>query len=191
MHLLLEIPLTAQSLPSPQDHSAHASQQPVCSCQQSQTACNNPQNDRGSSADRELLAQNLVPCHAVHHGSPPSALNIMPMSDSSSGGQTLYLHIGLQSGVYLRTVLDEVSGELSDTRTRFLGPQPVRLFRVWVKGQQVILALSSRPWLAYSDPQTMAFTLTPLDYVPPEWAWSFSSVQFPEGIVAIQGPNLR
>jgi len=121
----------------------------------------------------------------------PSALKIMAMADSSSGGSTLYLHIGLYSGVYLRTVLDEVTGELSDTRTRFLGPKPVKLFSVSVKEQPAVLALSSRPWLGYSDQQTMGFMLTPLNYVPLEWGWMFSSEQCREGMVGIQGQNLR
>ncbi|KAI9823099.1 MAG: pre-mRNA-splicing factor rse1 [Sarea resinae] len=123
--------------------------------------------------------------------SAPSALLIMSMADSSSGGSTLYLHIGLYSGVYLRTVLDEVTGELSDTRTRFLGPRPAKLFRVSVKGRAAVLALSSRPWLGYSDPQTKGFMLTPLNYSPLEWGWNFSSEQCTEGMVGIQGPHLR
>ncbi|KAI9055492.1 hypothetical protein LZ554_000445 [Drepanopeziza brunnea f. sp. 'monogermtubi'] len=123
--------------------------------------------------------------------SAPSALSIMAMSDSSSGGSTLYLHIGLYSGVYLRTVLDEVTGELSDTRTRFLGPKPARLFRVSVQGQAAVLALSSRPWLGYSDPVTKGFMLTPLNYPGLEWGWNFSSEQCTEGMVGIQGQNLR
>lgn len=123
--------------------------------------------------------------------SAPSALSIMAMDDSSSGGSTLYLHIGLYSGVYLRTVLDEVTGELSDTRTRFLGPKPVKLFRVSVQGQTSVLALSSRPWLGYSDVVTKAFMLTPLAYAPLEWGWNFSSEQCTEGMVGIQGQNLR
>ena len=36
----------------------------------------------------------------------------------SSGG--LFLNIGLQNGVLLRTALDSVTGDLSDTRTRSL-----------------------------------------------------------------------
>lgn len=123
--------------------------------------------------------------------SAPSALSIMAMTDSSSGGSTLYLHIGLYSGVYLRTVLDEVTGELSDTRTRFLGPKPAKLFRVSVQGQTAVLALSSRPWLGYSDPITKGFMLTPLNYVGLEWGWNFSSEQCTEGMVGIQGQNLR
>ena len=123
--------------------------------------------------------------------SAPSALSIMAMSDSVSGGKTLYLHIGLYSGVYLRTVLDEITGELSDTRTRFLGLKPAKLFRVTVAGQSAVLALSSRAWLGYSDPQTLGFMLTPLDYVGLQYAWTFSSEQCMEGIVGIQGQNLR
>ena len=123
--------------------------------------------------------------------SAPSALSIMAMADSTSGGSALFLHIGLYSGVYLRTVLDEVTGELSDTRTRFLGPKPVKLFRVSIKGQTAVLALSSRPWLGYSDTQTKAFMLTPLSYVGLEWGWNFSSEQCTEGMVGIQGQNLR
>ncbi|XMA08632.1 hypothetical protein WAI453_001423 [Rhynchosporium graminicola] len=123
--------------------------------------------------------------------SAPSALSIMAMTDSSSGGSTLYLHIGLYSGVYLRTVLDEVTGELSDTRTRFLGPKPAKLFRVSVQGKTAVLALSSRPWLGYSDPVTKGFMLTPLNYPGLEWGWNFSSEQCTEGMVGIQGQNLR
>ena len=123
--------------------------------------------------------------------SAPSALVIMGMADSVSGGTTLYLHIGLYSGVYLRTVLDEITGELSDTRTRFLGLKPAKLFRVSVNGQTAVLALSSRPWLGYTDTQTNGFMLTPLDYVGLQWAWSFSSEQCLEGVVGIQGQNLR
>ncbi|EHL03544.1 putative Pre-mRNA-splicing factor rse1 [Glarea lozoyensis 74030] len=123
--------------------------------------------------------------------SAPSALSIMAMADSSSGGSTLYLHIGLYSGVYLRTVLDEVTGELTDTRLRFLGPKPAKLFKVSVQGQTAVLALSSRPWLGYTDPVTKAFMLTPLNYPALEWGWNFSSEQCTEGMVGIQGQNLR
>ncbi|CAF9937675.1 MAG: pre-mRNA-splicing factor rse1 [Heterodermia speciosa] len=123
--------------------------------------------------------------------SAPSALAIMAMADSTSGGSTLYLHIGLYSGVYLRTVLDEVTGELSDTRTRFLGPRAAKLFRVSVKGQPAVLALSSRPWLGYSDPQTKGFMLTPLDYTALAWGSNFSSEQCEEGMVGIENKNLR
>lgn len=54
---------------------------------------------------------------------------------------------GLLNGVLLRTEVDKVTGQLSDTRTRFLGTRPPKLFAVSVRGKRSMLALSSRPWL--------------------------------------------
>jgi splicing factor 3B subunit 3 len=121
----------------------------------------------------------------------PSSLSIMAMEDSSHGGTSLYLHIGLHSGVYLRTVLDEITGELTDTRHKFLGPKAVRLFQVSVQRQTCVLALSSRPWLGYTDPLTKGFMMTPLSYEDLEWGWNFSSEQCEEGMVGIHSNYLR
>lgn len=115
----------------------------------------------------------------------PSSLRIMTMDDSSSGA-TLYLHIGLYSGVYLRTVLDEITGELTDTRQKFLGLKPVKMFEVSVQGSTCVLALSSRSWLGYAQPITRNFTMTPLSHTGLEWGWSFSSEHCVEGMVGIQ-----
>ncbi|KAL2129121.1 hypothetical protein VTI74DRAFT_8198 [Chaetomium olivicolor] len=122
--------------------------------------------------------------------SAPSSLSIMSMEDST-GGNTLYLHIGLHSGVYLRTVLDEVTGELTDTRQKFLGPKPTKLFQVSVQNQPCVLALSSRPWLGYTDPITKNFVMTPLSYADLEYGWNFSSEQCLEGMVGIHANFLR
>ncbi|EPE07260.1 pre-mrna-splicing factor rse1 [Ophiostoma piceae UAMH 11346] len=121
----------------------------------------------------------------------PSSLLIMAMEDSSAGGSALYLHIGLNSGVYLRTVLDEVTGELTDTRQRFLGPKQVRLFQVSVQRRACVLALSSRPWLGHDDSKAKNYAMTPLDYGELEFGWNFSSEQCEEGMVGIYGNFLR
>ncbi|KAF5254508.1 hypothetical protein FANTH_766 [Fusarium anthophilum] len=92
----------------------------------------------------------------------PSALNIMAMQDPLSSSSGLYLHIGLSSGVFLRTGLHEITGELSDTQTRFLG-------------------LKALP----------GFMMTPLDCDELEWGWSFSSEQRAEGIIAIHANFLH
>jgi splicing factor 3B subunit 3 len=123
--------------------------------------------------------------------SPPTALLMMAMEDPSSGGNAMFLHIGLYSGVYLRTALDEVTGDLSDSRSRFLGAKAVKLSRVIVKKKPAVLALSTRPWLGYSDSQTRAFTLRRVDYVPMESASNFSSAQCEEGMIGFQGQALR
>ncbi|KAK3380060.1 Pre-mRNA-splicing factor rse-1 [Lasiosphaeria ovina] len=120
----------------------------------------------------------------------PSSLSIMAMEDSS-GGSTLYLHIGLHSGVYLRTVLDEVTGELTDTRQKFLGPKPTKLFQVSVQNQPCVLALNSRTWLGYTHPLTKAFMMTPLSYQDLNHGWNFSSQECLEGVVGIQANFLR
>lgn len=122
--------------------------------------------------------------------SAPSSLSIMSMEDST-GGMTLFLHVGLHSGVYLRTVLDEVTGELADARSKFLGSKPTKLFQVSVQGQPCVLAMSSRSWLGYTDPITKNFVTTPLIYSELEYGWNFSSEQCLEGMVGIHANFLR
>lgn len=121
---------------------------------------------------------------------------------------TLFVNIGLNNGVLLRTVLDPVQGSLTDTRTRciinllsqkyfffnqrvcrFLGTRPVRLVRVSVQGQPSILALSSRTWLNYAYQNLLHFT--PLIFENLDYAWSFSAELSPDGLIGIAGNMLR
>ncbi|XP_071784938.1 splicing factor 3B subunit 3-like [Asterias amurensis] len=101
----------------------------------------------------------------------------------------LFLNIGLHNGVLLRMVLDSVTGDLSDTRTRYLGSRPVKLFRIKMQGSESVLAMSSRSWLSYW--YQSRFHLTPLSYETLEYASGFASEQCPEGIVAISTNTLR
>ena len=59
-------------------------------------------------------------------------------------------------------------GKLSDTRQRFLGTRAPRLVPVNVRGQRSMLALSSRPWLGYSE--MGRFQVTPLSYEALDYA---------------------
>lgn len=63
---------------------------------------------------------------------------------------TLYLHIGLENGVLLRTVIDSITGGLSDSRSKFLGLDRISLSKIVVKGQSAVFALSTKPYLCYS-----------------------------------------
>lgn len=120
----------------------------------------------------------------------PESLCIVDMGGSEDGGSgTLYLNIGLQNGVLLRTVLDSVTGDLADTRTRYLGSRPVKLFRIKMQGGEAVLAMSSRSWMSYYFQNR--FHLTPLSYETLEYAAGFSSEQCPEGVVAISTNTLR
>ncbi|KAA1471787.1 hypothetical protein DENSPDRAFT_837869 [Dentipellis sp. KUC8613] len=122
---------------------------------------------------------------------PPSAICIADMLDASINRSqpTMFVNIGLQNGVLLRTVLDPQNGQLTDTRTRFLGTRPVRLIRVQIQHQPAILALSSRTWLNYTHQNLMHFT--PLIFDNLDYAWSFSAELCPEGLIGITGSVLR
>ncbi|PFH52598.1 hypothetical protein AMATHDRAFT_1998 [Amanita thiersii Skay4041] len=122
---------------------------------------------------------------------PPSAICIADMLDASinKAQPTMFVNIGLQNGVLLRTVLDPLTGQLTDTRTRFLGTRPIRLIRVQIQRNPAILVLSSRTWLNYTHQNMMHFT--PLIYETLDYAWSFSAELSPEGLIGIAGSVLR
>ncbi|KAJ4475998.1 CPSF A subunit region-domain-containing protein [Lentinula edodes] len=119
---------------------------------------------------------------------PPSSIYIAEMLDASinKSQPTLFVNIGLQNGVLLRTVLDPTNGQLTDTRTRFLGTRPVKLIHVQIQRSPAFLALSSRSWLNYTHQNLMYFK--PLIFESFDFAWSFSAELSPEGIT---GSTLR
>lgn len=127
--------------------------------------------------------------------SPPESLLLLEVQASSGGEDgadhpaSVFLNAGLQNGVLLRTEVDMVTGQLSDTRTRFLGLRAPKLFSALVRGRRAMLCLSSRPWLGYIHQGH--FLLTPLSYETLEYAASFSSDQCAEGVVAVAGDALR
>lgn len=105
----------------------------------------------------------------------------------------LYLHVGLNNGVLLKTAVDPITGTLTDTRTRFLGTKGVKLFKVQVLQQPALLALSSRPWISYH--YLGRDYMTPLTYEGLDFASSFCSGICNEGLVGVnsnpQGHTLR
>ncbi|KAG5533303.1 hypothetical protein RHGRI_027481 [Rhododendron griersonianum] len=127
--------------------------------------------------------------------SPPESLLFLEVQASVGGEDgadhpaSLFLNAGLQNGVLFRTVVDMVTGQLSDARSRFLGLRAPKLFSVVVRGRRAMLCLSSRPWLGYIHQGH--FLLTPLSYEALEYAASFSSDQCAEGVVSVAGDALR
>ena len=73
----------------------------------------------------------------------PTSLSLCEISDQ------LHLHIGLENGVLLRTVIDTITGNLSDSRSKFLGLKPIKLCKLKVKNRNAVLALSTKPHLCY------------------------------------------
>ncbi|GMR55853.1 hypothetical protein PMAYCL1PPCAC_26048 [Pristionchus mayeri] len=121
--------------------------------------------------------------------SPESLLLLEVRPDDGKGPASIHLSIGLQNGCLLRTTVDGVTGDMLDTRTRYLGTRPVKLFRVKIHNKDAIMCASSRSWLLYHFQNR--FHLTPLSYTPLEYAAGFVSEQCPEGIVAIAENTLR
>lgn len=127
--------------------------------------------------------------------SSPESLLLLEVQASVGGEDgadhpaSVFLNAGLQNGVLLRTEVDMVTGQLSDTRTRFLGLRAPKLFSALVRGRRAMLCLSSRPWLGYIHQGH--FLLTPLSYETLEYAASFCSDQCAEGVVSVAGDALR
>lgn len=90
-------------------------------------------------------------------------------------GEQLSLYIGLENGVLLRSVIDSITGSLSDSRQKFLGLDKISLSKVVIKGQKAVLALSSKPFLCYSH--MGKHRVTPLSYDQLDQACAFSSTQ--------------
>ena len=109
------------------------------------------------------------------------SLVIVEMIDPSTSISSLFLNTGLSNGVLLRTTIDNVTGVLSDTRQRFLGPKSVKLYTVSIAGSAAVLALSVRPWLSYTFQSSSK--LAPLSYEALDYGCGFASEQAPEGIV--------
>jgi splicing factor 3B subunit 3 len=38
----------------------------------------------------------------------------------------MFLNVGLDNGIFFRSVVDPTQGDISDTRTRLLGTKPIR-----------------------------------------------------------------
>ncbi|KAK1809628.1 pre-mRNA-splicing factor rse1 [Friedmanniomyces endolithicus] len=137
--------------------------------------------------DSPLEARSVQALSAV-----PTSIEVVEMVEPGSAGTVVsYVHIGLESGLYLRAIIDEVTGELGEVRTKFLGARPTQLFPVTVPAsqQQGILACSTKPWLGYNHRGSSIYTLTPLVAATMEAARPFNSEHL-DGLCAIQGGNL-
>ncbi|TPX35307.1 hypothetical protein SmJEL517_g02334 [Synchytrium microbalum] len=133
----------------------------------------------------------LTPLATMALSAVPESLCIAELMDTGAerAQGTLYLNAGLNNGVLTRATLDPTTGELSDTRLRFLGARAIKLHRISIQGASAVLALSTRPWLMYTFQSRTR--LIPLSYEQLEYASSFSSEPCPEGVVAIVQNTLR
>ncbi|KAJ2344846.1 pre-mRNA-splicing factor rse1, partial [Coemansia sp. RSA 2673] len=92
----------------------------------------------------------------------------------------LAMYAGLRNGLLVRAQVDPVSGDVDDTRTRFLGARPVQLCP---SGQSVV-ALSATPWLCHVQQgrvRSTPLSYDMLDYVAP----------LGDNLVCVAGASLR
>lgn len=139
------------------------------------------------------LESTLEPLTMAALTAPPNDVLIHSMFDNSyipkskNGSvlplppSTLYLHIGLSNGVYVMSQIEDITGQLSNTRKRFLGPKKVKLVPIRHNSQNCLLALSSTPWMGYMN--GVNYEMTPLVCSSLSYAAGLSIAQNEEAIV--------
>lgn len=65
----------------------------------------------------------------------------------------------------IRTTIDKITGNMVDSRPKYLGSKPVKCVKLVILGKPAILALSSRPWLIYSYGNKQMVSLLAFPYM--------------------------
>ncbi|CCH46158.1 Pre-mRNA-splicing factor [Wickerhamomyces ciferrii] len=101
----------------------------------------------------------------------------------------LFVNIGLENGVYVRTLIDEQNGQLSDTRIKYLGNKPVSLSKISISGVNVVLAFSNKTWIVH-ETKNSTFKINSLLINPLKFGFMFNSEDCIDGIVGVYKKNL-
>jgi splicing factor 3B subunit 3 len=110
-------------------------------------------------------------------------------SEMGAEDKQLYLHVGLDIGVLVKIYVDNITGMLSDNRMRYLGHSAVNLFKVNIQGNSSVLAVSSKPWLAYT--YMSKYNIAPLNTEPIGYASSIHTESLNHCMVSIYNGVLR
>eukprot|EP00754_Rhynchopus_humris_P036374 Rhum_TRINITY_DN18509_c0_g1::Rhum_TRINITY_DN18509_c0_g1_i1::g.167541::m.167541/K12830/SF3B3, SAP130, RSE1; splicing factor 3B subunit 3 len=121
--------------------------------------------------------------------SEPTDIKIVDMeTEMVSRESALCMYIGCANGILVRSVLDKVTGEITDARTRFCGTLPCKLVATKAAGRTAVMVLSSRSWLAYFYQNR--YHLSPFSSPPFAHATPLSTASCAEGIAAVSGSSL-
>ena len=121
--------------------------------------------------------------------SEPTDIKIVDMeTEMVSRESALCMYIGCANGILVRSVLDKVTGEITDARTRFCGTLPCKLVATKAAGRTAVMVLSSRSWLAYFHQNR--YHLSPFSSPPFVHATPLSTASCAEGIAAVSGSSL-
>lgn len=93
--------------------------------------------------------------------------------------------MGLSDGEMIRSTIDIITGNLSDTRKRSMGVKPVKIIKSIVHGSPALIALSSRAWLIYNYMKKYMTSL--LSYKSLEDAAPFVHSNVDVGLIGISG----
>ena len=62
------------------------------------------------------------------------------------------VHIGMANGLYVRSKIDEITGNLSDTRIKYVGSLPVKLSTMKLPNDnKAVMVISTSTWLSYMN----------------------------------------
>lgn len=132
-----------------------------------------------------------VSTYLLPNNSPPKDICICEMKEigNEKDHSMLFLNIGLNNGVLLRSIIDPISGSLSNHYSKYLGAKGVKTCQVKVNNNSALLVLCEKTYLCYVFQGKYVYS--PLNYDMLEYASSFHSEQCPDGYVAISGSSLR
>ncbi|CRH02775.1 splicing factor 3B subunit 3, putative [Plasmodium relictum] len=129
--------------------------------------------------------------YLLPNNSSPQDICISEMKELGNDKErnALFLNIGLNTGVLLRSIIDPVAGTLSNHYSKYLGAKSVKICHVNVNKNPALLVLCEKTYLCYV--YQGKYVYSPLNYDMLEYASSFYSEQCSDGYVAISGNSLR
>ena len=100
------------------------------------------------------------------------------------------LHVGLENGVLVRSLVDNITGSISDTRQEFLGARSIKLTKISIQKRDAIIAISSKTHLCFNH--MGKYKVVPLSYGMLNYVSPFTSERCQEGgMVVIADNSLR
>ncbi|KAJ3440029.1 splicing factor 3b subunit [Anaeramoeba flamelloides] len=119
-----------------------------------------------------------------------SSLSSPQPSSSSTTSSSLFLIVGLDNGILIRYIVDQVNGNLNDPRIRFLSKnKPIKLKKTKIMGQNSIIALTDLIWLLYNWNRKLL--ITPLCSENFDQISYFNQELIPEAFISLYENQLK
>ncbi|GMM34052.1 U2 snRNP complex subunit [Saccharomycopsis crataegensis] len=104
----------------------------------------------------------------------------------------LYMHLGLENGIYVKTLINSSNGKISDRIVQYLGPYPIRLSKIKTNfGESSVLICSKESTRIGFISKTTGFKSLPIAYDSSlSYGASFQSEEYPNGLVGVHDDQL-